>query len=204
MLTEEEINETWYAHTMKHYSFKKRNEELIHAMTMDGPWKYCAIDRSQTEKVTYCVTPLMWNVKNRQIYGDRKKVSDYQDLQREGNGEWLLMGMGMLWGGDWKCIIMKTKTVVMPVQWTSLVAQLVKNLSAMQKTSVWFLGWEDALEKGMATHSSILAWRIPWTEEPGRQQSMGLQRVRCQWLTLSLLSYKYWTIMLYTWNKCQL
>ena len=51
-----------------------------------------------TEKVTYCVTPLMWNVKNSQIYGDRKKVSDCQDLQREGNGEWLLMGMGMLWG----------------------------------------------------------------------------------------------------------
>ena len=48
----------------------------------------------------------------------------------------------------------------------------------MQETRVRSLGWEDPLEKGMATHSSILAWRIPWTEEPGGLQSMGLQRVR--------------------------
>ena len=57
------------------------------------------------------------------------------------------------------------------------VAQLVKNLPAMQETWVSSLGREDALEKEMATHSSILAWRIPWTEEPGGLQSMGLQRV---------------------------
>ena len=62
--------------------------------------------------------------------------------------------------------------------WASLVAQMVKNLPAVQETWVQFLGWEDLLEKGMATHSSIFAWRIPWTEEPGRLQSMGLQRVR--------------------------
>ena len=60
----------------------------------------------------------------------------------------------------------------------SLVAQMVKNLPAMQETQVLSLGWEDPLEKGMATHSSILAWRIPWTEEPGGLQFMGLQRVR--------------------------
>ena len=59
-----------------------------------------------------------------------------------------------------------------------LVAKTVKNPSAMQKTSVQSLGWEDPLEKGMVTHSSILGWRIPWTEEPCRLQSMGLQRVR--------------------------
>ena len=52
--------------------------------------------------------------------------------------------------------------------WASPVAQLVKNLPAMQETWVRSLGWEDLLEKGKATHSSILAWRIPWTEEPGR------------------------------------
>ena len=51
------------------------------------------------------------------------------------------------------------------------VARMVKHLSAMQKTRVWFLGWEGTLEKEMATHSSILAWRIPWTEEPGRLHS---------------------------------
>ena len=55
---------------------------------------------------------------------------------------------------------------------------MVKNLPAMQETWVQALGWEYLLEKGIATHSSILAWRIPWTEEPGRLQSMGSQRVR--------------------------
>ena len=57
--------------------------------------------------------------------------------------------------------------------WASLVAKLVRNLPAMQETQVRSLGREDPLEKEMATHSSILAWRIPWTEEPGRLQSMG-------------------------------
>ena len=55
---------------------------------------------------------------------------------------------------------------------------MVKNLPAMQETRVQFLGWERPLEKGKATHSSIMAWRIPWTEEPGELQSMGSQRVR--------------------------
>ena len=55
------------------------------------------------------------------------------------------------------------------------MAQMLKNLPAMQETGVQSLGWEDTLEKGMATHSSILAWRIPWTEEPSRLQSMGSQ-----------------------------
>ena len=58
------------------------------------------------------------------------------------------------------------------------MAQTVKNLPAMQETWVRSLGQEDPLEKEMATHSSILAWKIPWAEEPGRLQSMGLQRVR--------------------------
>ena len=56
-----------------------------------------------------------------------------------------------------------------------LVAQMVKNLPAMQKTQFPLLGQEDPLEKGVATHSSVLVWRIPWTEEPGGLQSMGLQ-----------------------------
>ena len=53
------------------------------------------------------------------------------------------------------------------------MAQAVKNLPAMRETWVWFLGWEDPLEEGMATRSSIFAWRIPWTEEPGGLQLMG-------------------------------
>ena len=55
------------------------------------------------------------------------------------------------------------------------MAQMVKNLPAMQSTRFRSLGWEDPLEKGMATHSSILAWRIPWAEEPGELQFMGLK-----------------------------
>ena len=68
------------------------------------------------------------------------------------------------------------------IKWASLVVQMVKN-PAIQEIRVWPLGWEDALGEEMATHSSILAWRIPWTEEPGRLQSVGLQRVRHSCLT---------------------
>ena len=73
--------------------------------------------------------------------------------------------------------------------WAFLLAQMVRNLPAMQKTWVWFLGRDDPLGKGMAPHSSILAWRIPWTEEPGGHSPQG----RKEWdtgerLTLSLLS----------------
>ena len=63
------------------------------------------------------------------------------------------------------------------------MAQMVKNLPAMQETWVLSLGQEDPLEKGMAAYCSILAWRIPWTEEPGGLQSMGLQRVGHNWAT---------------------
>ena len=62
-------------------------------------------------------------------------------------------------------------------RYPACMAQMVKNLSAIRETWVRSLGWEDPLEEGMATHSSILAWRIPWTEEPGRLQSTGWQRV---------------------------
>ena len=61
--------------------------------------------------------------------------------------------------------------------WAFLVAQMIKDLPAME-TCIQSLGWEDPLEKGMATHCSILAWRSPWTEEPGGLQSMGSQRGR--------------------------
>ena len=60
---------------------------------------------------------------------------------------------------------------------SSLVAQLVENLPAVQETQVRFLVWEDPLEKEIASHSNVLAWRIPWMEEPGRLQSMGSQRI---------------------------
>ena len=66
---------------------------------------------------------------------------------------------------------------------SSVVTQMVKNLPAMWETRVWFLGWEDPPEKGMATHSSVLAWRIPWTEEPGELQSIESQRIGHDWVT---------------------
>ena len=65
----------------------------------------------------------------------------------------------------------------------SLVAQMVKHPPTMRETRVWFLGRDDPLEKEMGTHSSILAWRIPWMEEPGRLQSTGSQRVGHNWAT---------------------
>ena len=65
----------------------------------------------------------------------------------------------------------------------SLMAQRIKRLPAMQETQVRSLGWENPLAKEMATHSSILAWRFPWTEEPGGLQSMGSQRVWHDWAT---------------------
>ena len=86
----------------------------------------------------------------------------------------------------------------------SLVAQRLKHLPPMRVTRVWSLGREDPLEKEMATHSSILAWRIPWTEESGRLQSTGSQRVGHDWatslqcillggsITLQLLFFRLW------------
>ena len=72
-----------------------------------------------------------------------------------------------------------------------LVAQTVKHLSTMQETGVRSLGQEDPLEKEMAIHSSTIAWKIPWTEEPGGLQSMGLQRVGHDWVTTLLLSLPF-------------
>ena len=74
-------------------------------------------------------------------------------------------------------IMSSVLTVELWVSWASLVAQMVKNLPAMQETWIQSLGWEDPLEKGMVTHSSTFAWEIPWTQEPGGLQSMALQGV---------------------------
>ena len=73
---------------------------------------------------------------------------------------------------------------------------VVKNLPSKQERQVQSLGWEDPLEKEMATHSSILAWRIPWTEEPGMLQSPGLQRVRHNLVIKQQHSHSYVKIFL--------
>ena len=81
--------------------------------------------------------------------------------------------------------------------WASLVAQMVKNLPAMLETWARSLGWENPLEEGMATHSSILAWRTPWTEEPGGLQSMGSQsqtRLRDRAHTHTLISHRAYVL----------
>ena len=85
--------------------------------------------------------------------------------------------------GAWRATAHRVAKSLTWLSMTSLVAQMVKRLSTMQKTRVRFLGREDLLEKEMAIHSSSNAWKIPWTEEPGRLQSMGSQRVRHDWAT---------------------
>ena len=87
-----------------------------------------------------------------------------------------------------------------PLQYSraSLVAQLVKNLPSMQETWVQSLGWEDPLEKGKPTHSSILAWRIPWTI-----QCMGSQRVGHNWATFTFHFHNLWEYLIwYGWISC--
>ena len=80
------------------------------------------------------------------------------------------------------------------VCWTSPGAQVVKNVPAMQETWVWSLGQEDPLGKGMATHSSIIAWEIPWTEEPGGLQSIVLHRVTHEWSSLARTHPHCWAL----------
>ena len=85
----------------------------------------------------------------------------------------------------------------------SLVAQMLKGLLTLQDTWARSLGWEDPLEKEMANHSSTLAWKIPWTEEPGRLQSLGLQRVGHNWATsLSLFFHFRFVIAFLPSSKC--
>ena len=86
----------------------------------------------------------------------------------------------------------RTTHHLMPGSVASLVAQMEKHLPVMQETQVQSLGWDNPLEKEMATHSSTLAWKISWTEESGRLQSMGSQRVRHDWATSLSLSVESW------------
>ena len=84
----------------------------------------------------------------------------------------------------------------------SLVAQRLKHLPPMPETRVWSLGREDPLEKEMVTHSSILAWRIPWTEKPGRLQSTGSQRVWHDWATSLEIDRYIYNYLGLGWSVC--
>ena len=88
-----------------------------------------------------------------------------------------------LWMYVFSCLRWGWLTSTLQSCWASLVAQTVKHLPSMWETGVWSQGWEDPLEKEMAIHSSILAWKIPWMKEPGRLQSMWWQRVGHDWAT---------------------
>ena len=88
---------------------------------------------------------------------------------------WHCLSLGL----EWKLTF--SSPVATAEIWTSLVSPTVKRLSTMRETQVLSLGQEDPLEKQMAVHSRTIAWKIPWTEEPGRLQSMGLQRVGHAW-----------------------
>ena len=111
------------------------------------------------------MTPSIRNVQNRQIKRNKKQINDGKEFgsKKRSNCQWVCVPY-------WSDENIWTQIVVQLI-WASMVVQLVKNPPAMQETPVLFLGWEDPLEKGTATHSSILAWGIPWTEEPGRLYS---------------------------------
>ena len=81
------------------------------------------------------------------------------------------------WGSGQVCLLNRSQTAPAISKQCLLVAQSVKNLPVVQETWVWSLGQEDTLEEEMATHSSILTWRIPWTEQPGGLQPMGSQEL---------------------------
>ena len=117
--------------------------------------------------------------KNIQAYSWKVVGNSIWKFQRGANGH-----QRRFWVGTW---IMGYPRISrgLPVIRASLVAQMVKYLPAMRETWIQFLGQEDPLEKEMAIHSSTLAWKTPWTEEPGRLQSMGLRRVRHDWATFT-------------------
>jgi len=98
------------------------------------------------------------------------------EMWQETPGEQMMLG-------KWRWSTCSQQSCHKPFTFWLPWAQTVKRLPSMQETRVQCLGWEDPLEKEMATHSSFLAWKIPWTEEPGRLQSMGSQRVRHNWAT---------------------
>ena len=154
-------------------------------------WNFCKIKISSFFDVDnfeiYCICYDIGSVPCFWLLGlEEKKISMGSQLPRELN----LHPLG--WkansqpldhqGGPRKYFCLDYNTLKVG-PWASAVVQTVKNLPAMQETWVPSLGQEDPLEKGMATHSSILAWRIPWTEELGRLQSMGSQRVVHDWAT---------------------
>ena len=105
-----------------------------------------------------------------------------EDIFKESSAAWQRQIKSSM---RFKTTILGSAFLVLFFSVASPVAEMVKNLPAMWEIQILSLGWEDPLDKEMATHSSILAWRIPWTEEPGRLLSMGLERVGYDWATIA-------------------
>ena len=158
---------------------------LWHCLSLGLEWKLTfsspVIREFQIQITRYHYTPV--------IRPKSKTITPNAEYEETVDSQSFLQGMQN--GTDFGSFVYKAKDRL----GGSLVAQIVKNRPAMQETWVWSLGQEDPLEKQMATHSSILAWRIPWTEKPGGLQSMGSQRVRHDWATNTHtkidISYKY-------------
>ena len=164
---------SWFIYTIGYYAAIKKNKLLTHKTSwiplIDMLWHQRSQDWLMLEEVRIARLPpeCGW------LLAEKWEDKDYF---------WVLNMFILIW---------------MVIEWVytnTPVAQRLKCLPAMWEIWVRSLGWEDPLEKEMATHSSILAWRIPWTEEPGRLQSTGSQRVGHDWATsLHFTSHKYKT-----------
>ena len=141
-------------------------------------------DLNQTVYVCVCVLGGMRGIL-RQIVGKKLPLHVYASVMIQNNLSVFMCHSVAMEKKGCPCLHLQTRLWYLqsPFLIGLLLAQTVKNLPAVQETWVWSLGGEDPLEKGMATHSSILIWRIPRTEEPGGVQSVGLQRVRHDWTT---------------------
>ena len=146
----------------------------------EGLGSLAEVSRSLSSAALICAKTLIrghWSVKRTRSgtgwNGRHEGIPQLQTCPGTGGG-------GVLGKGAASCSLSSLLPLAIEPPWDSLVAQMVtkKILPAMRETWVSSLGLEDPLEKGMATHSGILAWRIPWAEEPGRLQSLGSQRVR--------------------------
>ena len=137
-----------------------------------GPWGHWGLDT--TERLHFHFSLLCIGEEN----GNPLQYSCLEN-PRDGGAWWA----AVYWVAQSRTWLKRLSSSSIGDRWASLVAQTVKRLPTMQETRVWSLGQEDPLEKEMATHSNIHAWKIPWTEEPGGLQSMGSQRVGHDWAT---------------------